>query len=133
MVAFPLPEMPGTEDKEALVGQLLRKKPEVGVEEWVAEGRGLGAEVVAKDEVLDMWAWAMVRANEEARRWEWMTAERTPGEMETEGGGGKEEKMGEGEEEEEEEEAEGERREEETLGVEEMLRFMSTGAEGGRR
>lgn len=132
MAAFPLPEMPGSEDKEALVGQLLRKKPEVGVEEWVAEARGLGAEVVAagaKGEVEDMWAWAMVRANEEARRWEWMTAERTPGEMEGKGEGGGEGEMDEEEEGEEEEE----RGEEQVMGVEEMLRFMSTGAEGGRR
>lgn len=124
-----MPSFPG-QAQEALLHQLLRKKLEVGVEEWVVRGRGvgegvLGAGGVKGEEVEALWQWAAVAANEEARRYEW---------------------GGDGGEEEEEEDEDGDDEEEEggkegggeggaaaggkPLAVEEVLRFLVRGEAG---
>ncbi|KAL9035802.1 MAG: hypothetical protein Q9180_004655 [Flavoplaca navasiana] len=138
---FPLPTFPAKEQENVLL-QLLRKKLEPAVEEWVAEGArvGRGVDVAGgwdggrKEEGMDqekwreLWDWGPVKANEEARGYEWFTGEWTGEEME----GGMDVDAGEEEGEDGEEDGKGEEREE---GVEEMkavkmedvLRFMSTG------
>ncbi|KAI4175998.1 MAG: hypothetical protein LQ343_001280 [Gyalolechia ehrenbergii] len=167
LAVFPLPEFP--REQENLLGQMLRKKLEPGVEEWVGQGlemgrregcgrdlreggdsrgdRGMGegggggrGEGMDEDAWKGLWEWVMVRANEEAREYEW-------------GVGGEDEEEGEEEEEgedgmdvEEEEGGEGfgggggergdkgEKVEEagRALRMEEVLRFMNTGMEPRR-
>ncbi|CAF9906794.1 MAG: mediator of RNA polymerase II transcription subunit 8 [Alectoria fallacina] len=76
LVAYPLPLYPGRE-QEPVLNQLLRKKFEPHVEDWVEEGRLAGEEVVKKDggrgtdEITDLWEWAGIAANEQARKHEW--------------------------------------------------------------
>ncbi|MCJ1287449.1 mediator of RNA polymerase II transcription subunit 8 [Xylographa opegraphella] len=78
MVVYPLPEFPG-QTQEELLGQLLRKKLEPNVEDWVAEGRQTASEVTGQDingtlqqsELHDLWSWAGMAANEEARKHTW--------------------------------------------------------------
>ncbi|MCJ1401708.1 mediator of RNA polymerase II transcription subunit 8 [Xylographa trunciseda] len=78
MVVYPLPEFPG-QTQEALLGQLLRKKLEPNVEDWVAEGRKTAHEIAAhgldgtlqQSELQDLWSWAGMAANEEARKHTW--------------------------------------------------------------
>ena len=75
MSIFPLSNYPG-KTQEALLGQLLRKKLEPGVEDWVAEGyevaqkAGMEQQEV-RNEYLDLWSWAGMAANELARGHEW--------------------------------------------------------------
>lgn len=75
MNVFPLSNYPGT-TQEALLNQLLRKKLEPGVEDWVAKGldtarkAGMEQESV-RNEFLELWSWAGVAANELARGHEW--------------------------------------------------------------
>ncbi|MCJ1233265.1 mediator of RNA polymerase II transcription subunit 8 [Varicellaria rhodocarpa] len=125
MAVYPLPSFPGR-TQEGLLQQLLRKKLEPGVEEWVEEGRrggGVGmddkedeggegegggggkVDMGKKEEgaLTELWAWAGGAANEEARMYVWGGG--------GEGGSGDEEEdseEGEGEGEEQEEEGEGE-------------------------
>ena len=76
LVAYPLPSYPGR-DQEPVLNQLLRKKFEPHVEDWVEEGRLAGEEVVkegggrGRDEVIELWEWAGMAANEQARKHEW--------------------------------------------------------------
>ncbi len=74
-----------------MLNQLLRKKLEPHVEDWVEEGRLAGEEVVkedggrGRDEITELWEWAGVAANEEARKHEWggdYTAEEIEGGIE---------------------------------------------------
>ena len=77
MVVYPLPNFPG-KTQENLLGQLLRKKLEPNVEDWVAEGRGIATDVVEHSDrafdierVQDLWTWAGMAANEQARQHTW--------------------------------------------------------------
>lgn len=75
MAVFPLPSYPG-KTQEALLNQLLRKKLEPEVEDWVVQGQQVAEEVgllddEAKSGVLDLWSWAGMAANELARGHEW--------------------------------------------------------------
>ncbi|MCJ1394263.1 mediator of RNA polymerase II transcription subunit 8 [Xylographa bjoerkii] len=78
MVVYPLPDFPG-QTQEALLGQLLRKKLEPNVEDWVAEGRHTAGEnrlqgvngTLQQSELQDLWSWAGMAANEEARKHTW--------------------------------------------------------------
>ncbi|MCJ1367309.1 mediator of RNA polymerase II transcription subunit 8 [Acarospora aff. strigata] len=77
MVAYPLPTFPGR-TQENLLGQLLRKKLEPNVEDWVERGREiatdatkLDAESVKEHELLSLWEWAGMAANEQARKHTW--------------------------------------------------------------
>lgn len=121
MAVFPLETYPG-KTQEGLLGQLLRKKLEPEVEDWVARGRraaeeaGMG-DTDRREKTEELWNWAGLAANELARGHEW------GGEFtrdEREGGvenvvtglrkrrmGGDEEEGEEGDEEEDEEEEEG--------------------------
>ncbi|KAI4183498.1 MAG: hypothetical protein LQ346_006312 [Caloplaca aetnensis] len=142
---FPLPAFPGRA-QEAMLAQMLRKKPEMGVEAWVGEacerGKGAGGRgkmMLGKEEEGEgedwtaMWTWAMPMANELARAM-FMARE--------------EEEEEEGDDEEGEEEGESERMEIEEgegsggtkgddregggvkpLEMGQILRFMSTGVE----
>ena len=77
---FPLPEFPGRTE-ENFLGQLLRKKLEPNVEDWVEQGRKTALEASGGDEtaqghpedksLLDLWDWAGRAANEEARKRQW--------------------------------------------------------------
>lgn len=74
LAVFPLPNYPG-KTQEPLLGQLLRKKLEPGVEDWVAKGKEI-ADQGARDEdrrheMLELWSWAGMAANELARGHEW--------------------------------------------------------------
>ncbi|CAO1596313.1 mediator of RNA polymerase II transcription subunit 8 [Xanthoria calcicola] len=158
MSVFPLPRFPSAQ--ENLLGLLLRKRLEPGVEEWVEEG-GMVGDMVAgigggggggrggggdngdgggeegekgmqREEWRELWEWGPVRANEEARGYEWFTGEYTREEREV---GGMDVDGGEEEEEEEKEDGDGARGEDErveggvakTVKMEDLLRFMSTG------
>lgn len=90
LVAYPLPLYPGRE-QEPVLNQLLRKKFEPQVEDWVEKGRLAGEEVVkedggrGRDEIIDLWEWAGIAANEQARKHEWggdYTAEEIEGGIE---------------------------------------------------
>lgn len=76
LVAYPLPLYPGRE-QEPVLNQLLRKKLEPHVEDWVEEGRLAGEEVANWDggrgraEITGLWEWAGIAANEQARKHEW--------------------------------------------------------------
>lgn len=151
---YPLPSYPGR-DQEPLLNQLLRKKLEPGVEDWVEQGRSAGEEAKAiygvqgVDKIRELWEWAGVAANQQARRHEW-GGEYTIEEREGPGGveavvtglrrGGKED-SDEGEEEEEEEEGADDKMpglrgnegneaievEEKPMPMEDVLRFLVKG------
>ena len=78
MAVYPLPEFPGR-TQENLLGQLLRKKLEPDVEDWVAEGLrtannalGTGSSTGLKEQDMqDLWGWAGMAANEQARKHIW--------------------------------------------------------------
>ncbi len=133
IIAYPLPSYPGR-TQEGLLNQLLRKKLEPGVEDWVDSGLQEGEKVAGDSDdggkepngmkVQDwreLWGWAGVEANELARGFEW---------------------FGDGEEEDNEEEHEGEGEPVEKMAgtikedsggmmpVEHVLRFMNRGEYG---
>lgn len=77
IAVYPLPEFPGRAE-ENLLGQLLRKKLEPNVEDWVDQGRRIANEVrerkqngLNEEGLGELWDWAGRAANEEARRREW--------------------------------------------------------------
>ncbi|KAL8730874.1 MAG: hypothetical protein Q9166_003801 [cf. Caloplaca sp. 2 TL-2023] len=122
---FPLPNYPAREYENVLL-QLLRKKLEPGVEEWVEEGYKRGKDVVGREGVMagglrgegemgkergmgakgemdeekwkELWAWCPVRANEEAMGYEWLTGKWTREEREEGMNGEDEDEEDEGEE-----------------------------------
>ncbi|KAI9776367.1 MAG: mediator of RNA polymerase II transcription subunit 8 [Peltula sp. TS41687] len=73
---YPLPEFPGR-TQENLLGQLLRKKLEPNVEDWVDQGRKTATELregrkgLTEQGLVELWDWAGRAANEEARSREW--------------------------------------------------------------
>jgi len=116
----------------------MRKKLEPGVEDWVDEGRAIGGEVLGyaggdadagveerMGEIEELWQWAGMAANQEARRHEW-GGEFTVEEREGVVTGLKEEEEDEEDEEEEEEEGKGE-----AMAMEDVLRFLVKGEVGG--
>ena len=54
-----------------MLNQLLRKKLEPHVEDWVEEGRKSGEELPDPEGVTELWEWAGMAANEQARKHEW--------------------------------------------------------------
>lgn len=76
MVVYPLPSYPGR-DQEPLLQQLVRKKLDPGVEDWVEQGRVAGEDVATTNEgrgaqdVTSLWEWAGMAANEQARKHDW--------------------------------------------------------------
>lgn len=140
MAVFPLPSYPG-KTQEALLGQLLRKKLEPEVEDWVVRGRetaekagvGMGASVTDGDEeekegeerkkrgtmMLELWEWAGMAANELARGHEWggdFTREEKEGGTENVVTGLRRVLSGGGEEDDDDDDEEGEEDEEEVGG-----------------
>ena len=94
---YPVPSYPGRE-QEGLLGQLLRKKLEPKVEEWVEQGQKVGEQVVGSDgeEWRELWEWAAVRGNELARGHEWGGGEESEEEDEEDGaseGGRRDDRM----------------------------------------
>ena len=64
---------PGREH-ETILNQLLRKKLEPRIEEWVGDGRANGTNLESrggKQDIKDFWEWAMQEANEQARKQPW--------------------------------------------------------------
>lgn len=123
----------------------MRKKLEPGVEDWVDEGRAIGGEVLGygggdadagveerKGEIEELWQWAGMAANQEARRHEWggeFTVEEREGGVVT--GLKEEEEEEEDEEDEEDEEEEEEEGKGEAMAMEDVLRFLVKGEVGG--
>ncbi|WEW59230.1 mediator of RNA polymerase II transcription subunit 8 [Emydomyces testavorans] len=84
LVAYPTPLFPGRAES-TILHELLRTKLEPRVEEWVARGRRVGARNnnnndattadaaggLSVDELRELWRWAPVAANMEARRRDW--------------------------------------------------------------
>ncbi|MCJ1471786.1 mediator of RNA polymerase II transcription subunit 8 [Lambiella insularis] len=77
MPVYPLPLYPA-QTQEPLLEQLLRKKLEPKVEDWAAEGRKIaieateeGSNCYSQSEMNDLWSWAGMAANEEARKHTW--------------------------------------------------------------
>ncbi|CAG8418644.1 unnamed protein product [Penicillium salamii] len=77
LVAYPGPEYPArTEVNANILEQLLRTKLDPRVEDWLASGRESGAEEPTSDDLTDdqlaqLWKWAPLEANLEARRRNW--------------------------------------------------------------
>jgi len=114
---------------------------EPDVEDWVEEGRVAGVEIGARDAgrvevVREVWEWAGMAANEQARRHDWDGAEFTVEEVE--GGvegvvtglrgrmGGESES---GSEDGDGEKGGGEKEKVKALSMEDVLRFMAKGEE----
>lgn len=144
-----MPLYPGRE-QEPVLNQLLRKKLEPHVEDWVEEGRLAGEELIkeddgkGRDEVIDLWEWAGMAANEQARKHAWggdYTAEEIEGGIENVVTGLRDEESDEEEDEKEDNggawsaQAEGHenRKPEEgggkPLSMDEILRFLVKGEE----
>ncbi|KAI9774226.1 MAG: mediator of RNA polymerase II transcription subunit 8 [Geoglossum umbratile] len=84
ILVYPLPSFPG-QSQEGPLQHLLRKKLEPRVEDWVERGRagGLACETITSnddggqktkltaDELVELWEWAGRAANEEAKRRNW--------------------------------------------------------------
>ncbi|KAI9674887.1 MAG: mediator of RNA polymerase II transcription subunit 8 [Trizodia sp. TS-e1964] len=77
-LAYPLPAFPGL-TQENLLGQLLRKKLEVNVEDWIEQGRQAtqktlsdGQRGLSEKDMINLWDWAGPTANDEARKRDWM-------------------------------------------------------------
>lgn len=92
LVAYPGPEYPGHSQANTLE-QLLRTKLDPRVEDWVARGRVAGSdpsahsaqlspsnliasaepaqEALSESELSELWEWAPIEANQEARRRNW--------------------------------------------------------------
>ncbi|KAE8355669.1 mediator complex, subunit Med8, partial [Aspergillus coremiiformis] len=76
LVAYPGPEYPGRTQSNTLE-QLLRTKLDPRVEDWVGRGRKAGVSALedrgalAEGELAELWDWAPVEANLEARRRNW--------------------------------------------------------------
>ncbi|PGH12509.1 hypothetical protein AJ79_04253 [Helicocarpus griseus UAMH5409] len=77
LVAYPTPQFPGRTEA-AMLSQLLRTKLEPRVEDWVSQGRAMGsAEAtrlktgLSEQQLAELWQWAPVEANMEARRRNW--------------------------------------------------------------
>ena len=120
---YPVPSYPGRE-KEGLLGQLLRKKLEPGVEDWVGKGQKTGEQVVGEDgeEWKELWEWAAVRGNELAREHEWGGEEGSEEELEMIGKDEENDKM-------QGVEGEGSKVGGRVIDLNEILRFMSKGEE----
>lgn len=141
LAVFPLPSYPG-KTQEPLLGQLLRKKLEPGVEDWVIKGKEI-AEQGAKDEksrqdILELWTWAGMAANELARGHEWggdFTQDELEGGLENVVTGLRRQLNWEDEEEDEDEEIEKGKKNEtpeearDAMPLEPILKFMMTGSE----
>jgi mediator of RNA polymerase II transcription subunit 8 len=81
-VTFPLPTYPGR-TQEGLLHSLIRKRLEPSVEDWVEHGKDVGTTAfdggnatennigLTDKELQDLWDWAPVEANREARRRAW--------------------------------------------------------------
>ncbi|KAA8649001.1 hypothetical protein EYZ11_000792 [Aspergillus tanneri] len=76
LVTYPGPEYPGRTQANTLE-QLLRTKLDPRVEDWVARGRKAGTSALqdqsalSEMELMELWHWAPVEANQEARRRNW--------------------------------------------------------------
>jgi mediator of RNA polymerase II transcription subunit 8, fungi type len=76
LVAYPAPSFPGRTHAGALQ-ELLRTKLDPRVEDWVAQGRTAGASAfgdkngLSERELAELWEWAPIGANVEARRRNW--------------------------------------------------------------
>ncbi|KAL4891005.1 mediator of RNA polymerase II transcription subunit 8 [Aspergillus ambiguus] len=76
LVAFPGPDYPGRTQAHILE-QLLRTKLDPRVEDWVARGRKAGTaaledrDALSEHDLAELWDWAPVAANQEARRRNW--------------------------------------------------------------
>ncbi|EED16260.1 RNA polymerase II mediator complex component Med8, putative [Talaromyces stipitatus ATCC 10500] len=77
LVAYPAPSFP-TNTQQGVLEQLLRTKLDPRVEDWVTRGRIAGTEASLKEngglsdaDLAELWSWAPVEANQEARRRNW--------------------------------------------------------------
>ncbi|KAJ5812057.1 hypothetical protein N7474_008358 [Penicillium riverlandense] len=151
LVAYPGPEYPGRTQSNTLE-QLLRTKLDPRVEDWVARGRIAGThdpdsalhadqnstapKPLTEAQLAELWEWAPLEANEEARRRNWggnFTLEEREAGVQNVVTGLKrqleDDEGSEGEEEEEEEEEEAEAEDEEEMDVVGVHRKASGGME----
>ncbi|MCJ1466865.1 mediator of RNA polymerase II transcription subunit 8 [Pseudocyphellaria aurata] len=74
LAVFPLPSFPG-KTQEPLLGQLLRKKLEPSIEDWVIKGQAIAEQEVGEEtsrqDLTELWKWAGMEANGLARGHEW--------------------------------------------------------------
>ena len=144
LTVYPLPSYPGREH-ENILNQLLRKKLEPRIEEWVGDGREKGLVIESqggRNEVEKFWQWAMQEANEQARKQPWegeFTLEEIEGGIEKVNTGLKRKWYDESDDEEEDEEESQQaihiKEEDSDLGkvhpleIDDFLRFMAKGIE----
>lgn len=76
LVAYPAPSFPGT-TQQGVLEQLLRTKLDPRVQDWVEKGLKAGTKPAEENrglseaELEELWAWAPIEANQEARRRNW--------------------------------------------------------------
>lgn len=79
LVAYPAPSFPGN-TQQGVLEQLLRTKLDPRVEDWVTRGRIAGTEAtssggagggLSESDLAELWSWAPIEANAEARRRNW--------------------------------------------------------------
>lgn len=76
LVAYPAPSFPGT-TQQGVLEQLLRTKLDPRVQDWVEKGLKAGTKSAEENrglseaELEELWAWAPIEANQEARRRNW--------------------------------------------------------------
>lgn len=76
LVAYPAPSFPGT-TQQGVLEQLLRTKLDPRVQDWVEKGLKAGAKSAEENkglseaELEELWTWAPIEANQEARRRNW--------------------------------------------------------------
>ncbi|KAF3399410.1 Mediator of RNA polymerase II transcription subunit 8 [Talaromyces pinophilus] len=87
LVAYPAPSFPGN-TQQGVLEQLLRTKLDPRVEDWVTRGRlaatetsgggsgnngesGVGGAGLSETDLAELWSWAPIEANAEARRRNW--------------------------------------------------------------
>ena len=141
LAVFPVPSYPG-KTQEPLLGQLLRKKLEPGVEDWVAKGKEIGEqgarEEKTRQDIMELWTWAGMAANELARGHQWggdFTQEEFEGGLENVVTGLRRQLNWEEEDEDEDEEMEDGKKKEapedtrDAMPLEPILTFMVTGSE----
>lgn len=125
-----------------MLGQLLRKKLEPGVEDWVAKGKEIGEqgarEEKTRQDIMELWTWAGMAANELARGHQWggdFTQEEFEGGLENVVTGLRRQLNWEEEDEDEDEEMENGKKKEapedtrDVMPLEPILTFMATGSE----
>lgn len=125
---YPVPLYPGRE-KEGILNQLLRKKLEPGVEEWVEHGQKTAHDVGGgnAEDWKELWEWAAVNGNELARSHDWGGNEEDEDDEEEEEEEGEDDESGKGGDRMEGVERDTRKTDMNPMDISDVLRFLSKG------